>query len=289
MSAKQGLKGVLWVILSLMLASAQANTRLETPSTFSIVLPVYNERGLELLTSSQSEFRRYMQQGDIFMLVSGNVQGNIDIPWLNLAAARLRRLYPEVSIIVATSGLSNVAAAALGADPPIEAVVYVYEPNFPNLPEFSWDFGMTLDHLLEASAWAQVRELRIGAKPTGRPLLQRNLQRYAWNYGQISQVFDELFIQTQTYCKEGTRAFERALERVIAQVALDNPGLPWYPQVTVDPKAPNGTDVMRALNCSQIAQYKNLPGVLLWWSPEHPGQALNFLRRLRAPPAAGQP
>ena len=252
------------------------------------MLPIYNELGLDLVLSSQTEFHFYLQPGDTFMLVSGNTRGDVDITWLNEAATALRQVYPDVGIVAATSGLSNVAAATLGAEPPIEAVIYVYEPNFPNLPEFTWDFQATLEHLSEASAWAQVRELRLGAKPTGRPLLQRSLLRYNWNYGQMSRTFDELFIQTQTYCKEGTRAFERALERVIRQVALVNPELAWVPQVTVDPKAPNGTTVERAFSCAQIAQFKGLSGILLWWSPEYPGQALNFLRQLRAPPSAQQ-
>ncbi len=268
--------------------TSQLSLRSAEMPDLSIVLPIYNERGLDLVLSSQTEFHFYLQPGDTFMLVSGNVRGDVDLAWINAAAASLREVYPEVAIVAATSGLSNVAAATLGAEPPIEAVIYVYEPNFPNLPEFTWDFQATLEHLSEASAWAQVRELRLGAKPTGRPLLQRSLLRYNWNYGQMSEVFDELFVQTQTYCKEGTRAFERALERVITQVALVNPGLAWYPQVTVDPKAPNGTTVERAFDCAQIAQYKGLTGVLLWWSPEYPGQALNFLRQLRAPPSAEQ-
>ena len=260
----------------------------DSSASLSVVLPIYNERGLELVLSSQTEFHLLLQPGDTFMLVSGNTRGEVDIAWVNSAADALRRAYPQVSIVAATSGLSNVAAATLGAEPPVEAVIYVYEPNFPNLPEFTWDFYATLEHLSEASAWARTSELRLGAKPTGRPLLQRNLLRYNWNYGQLSEAFDELFIQTQTYCKEGTRAFERALERVIRQVSLVNPELNWVPQVTVDPKAPNGTTVERAFDCAQVAQVKGLSGVLLWWSPEYPGQALNFLRQLRAPVAASQ-
>lgn len=276
---------VIWTVLSVASAAAQQSSRSAEP-TLSIVLPIYNERGLDLLLSSQTEFRFYLQPGDTFMLVSGNVEGDVDIAWLNDAATSLRQVYPDVAIIAATSGLSNVAATTLGAEPPIEAVIYIYEPNFPNLPEFTWDFQATLEHLSEASAWAQVRELRLGAKPTGRPLLQRSLLRYNWNYAQLGETFDELFVQTQTYCKDGTQAFERALERVIRQVAVGNPGFPWYPQVTVDPKAPNGTTVERAFDCAQIAHIKGLGGVLLWWSPVYPGQVLNFLRQLRAPPAA---
>ena len=283
--------GTLWALWSVAGGSAQASESpgepfATEPSNLSVVLPIYNERGLELVLSSQSEFRLLLGPGDTFMLVSGNVEGDIDVTWMNSAAAALGRTYPEMTIVAATSGLSNVAAATLGAEPPIEAVIYVYEPNFPNLPEFTWDFQATLEHLSEASAWAQVPELRLGAKPTGRPLLQQNLLRYNWNYARLGQTFDELFIQTQTYCKAGTVAFERALERVIRQVALVDPELSWTPQVTVDPKAPNGTTVERAFDCAQIAQVKGLGGVLLWWSPEYPGQALNFLRQLRAPSAA---
>lgn len=244
---------------------------------FGLVIPIYNEAGL---THAVTTLEPHLRADDRFMIVSGNATGRVDPVFINRAALTLRNTYPHIPIYTATSGLDNVIRAAAQLGPTVTALVYIYEPNFSNQPEFSWDFGVTLGRFREARA--RSGDLRIVGKPTGRPLLQPSLQDYAWDYGELAATVDELFIQTQTYCKESAAAFGQAVDEVIAQYGVRAKVSPWVPQITVDPDAPNGTSVARARACVAEARQKGVSGALLWWSPSYAGRAVSFIAALNA-------
>ncbi|ADI14750.1 hypothetical protein Trad_1631 [Truepera radiovictrix DSM 17093] len=250
---------------------------------FALVIPIYNDAGL---AHARSTLRPHIGRSDAFMIVSGNNEGEANVAWLNRAGGFLRDTYPEARLFAATSGLENVARVAAGLSELFEGVVYVYEPNFPNQPEFSWEFAATLEQFAAAAEKVRAAGFRMVGKPTGRPILQANLQRYSWNYGELAKTADELFIQTQTYCRDSVRTFSRALDTVIAQYGPLGDTLRWVPQVTVDPEAPNGTSVAQARACVRAAQARGLPGATLWWSPTYAARAVDFLEALNADAAA---
>lgn len=246
---------------------------------FSLVIPVYDERGLR---ETVSTLKPHLRPDDRFMIVSGNTSGVFDPAWLDRAAATLREAYPAAPIYAATSGLENVATAVREAGPVVEAVVYIYEPNFPNQPEFSWEFEATLARFAEAKAHAEAGGFRAIGKPTGRPLLQENLLSYGWNYGALAERVGELFVQTQTYCKESPAAFATALDTLAAQYGSRAALTPWIPQITVDPNAPNGTSLEQATACLREVRKRDLPGAVLWWSPPFVDRAVAFIAALNA-------
>lgn len=244
---------------------------------FTLVLPVYNPA---MLLHATTTLKPFIRANDRFMIVSGNRSGPIDTAWVNEAALELRSLYPNAQLYAATSGLENVAAAAQNLSELLDAVVYIYEPNFPNQPEFSWDFGTTLAHFKAARGEAQGGGFRSVGKPTGRPLLQPSLQNYAWNYRDLAETADELLIQTQTYCSDSADAFGLALDEILDQYGAAAQGQPWFPQITVDPTAPNGTSVSRAEACLNRARDRGIGGAVLWWSPKFPERATRFIATL---------
>ena len=250
---------------------------------FGLVIPIYNEAGL---THAVTTLEPHLRADDRFMVVSGNSSGVLDPAFVNQAALALRETYPRAPIYAATSGLGNVRRAAQQVGEVVTALVYVYEPNFPNQPEFSWDFGVTLERFRDAGARSGDRKL-VG-KPTGRPLLQPSLQEYTWDYGELAATVDELFIQTQTYCKESSAAFGRAIDEIIAQYGVRAKVSPWVPQVTVDPDAPNGTSVAQARACIAEAQRRGVSGALLWWSPPFAERAASFIAALNEAEASSQ-
>lgn len=264
--------------LALLLGSCRV-TEPPAARAFGLVIPVYNEAGL---SETVGALRPHLRPDDRFMIVSGNTSGVIDTAWINRAALTLREAFPAAPIYAATSGLNNVAKAARETIPVVEAVVYIYEPNFPNQPEFTWEFPTTLDRFADARAHAEGGGFRAVGKPTGRPLLQENLQTYGWNYGALAENVGELFIQTQTYCKESPAAFARALDTLAEQYGGRANLLPWTPQITIAPAptAPNGTSVAQAIGCLKEVRKRNLPGVVLWWSPEYTGRAVAFIAAL---------
>lgn len=272
--------------VTLLLGACQA-TRQPEPSPaqlperrFTLVLPIYDDGLTQALTTLKPHLRRE----DRFMLVSGNNSGAIDTPWLNRAALELRTAYPHTRLYVATSGLAKFKQAVLHAGELVEAVVYVYEPNFPNQPEFSWAFDETLARFSEASAEARRHGFRAVGKPTGRPLLQSNLANYRWNYGVLAGTVDELLIQTQTYCEDSVEVFTQAIDELATQYQAHGRTPPWFPQVTVDPEAPNGTSVAQARACLTEARARGVRGAVLWWSPSSVGRTVAFMQALNRGP-----
>ncbi len=283
-------RGGHWAGRSLLLALALllSGCRLSAPPQatergFGLVIPIYNEAGL---AHAVTTLEPHLRADDRFMIVSGNSSGLLDAAFVNRAALALRETYPRAPIYAATSGLGNVERAAQQVGEVVTAIVYVYEPNFPNQPEFDWDFSTTLARFQDAGARSGERKL-VG-KPTGRPLLQPSLQAYAWDYGEIAATVDELFIQTQTYCKESSAAFGNAIDEIIAQYGVRAKVSPWVPQVTVDPDAPNGTSVAQARACIAEAQRRGVSGALLWWSPPFAERAASFIAALNVAEASPQ-
>jgi len=273
---------LLGLLLGLLLGSCRIAEPITEPvpeRSFALVIPIYNEAGLE---AALTTFKPHLRSRDRFMLVSGNTSGAVDVPWLNRAALELRTTYPDAPIYAATSGLDNVAAATREVATLIEAIVYIYEPNFPNQPEFSWDFDTTLTRFGEASEQINRSGFRAIGKPTGRPLLQTNLQTYSWDYGLLAEAADELFIQTQTYCKDSPEVFGAALDALGKQYRNRPETHAWIPQVTIDPGAPNGTTVTQARLCLEEAKARGLSGAVLWWSPNFVERAVAFIALMNA-------
>ena len=246
--------------------------------SFGLVVPIYNSAGLG---AALTTLKPHLRAKDRFMLVSGNTDGEIDVAWLNEAALELRSVYQTAPIYAATSGLKNIGAAAQGVSNLFTAVVYIYEPNFPNQPEFSWDFETTLSRFDDVGKQVRKNGFRAVGKPTGRPILQSNLQSYNWNYGRLAESVDELFVQTQTYCKDGPSAFASALDTLSEQFQ-GHAKTSWVPQVTIDPDAPNGTTVTQARACLEEAKRRGRSGAVLWWSPNFVDKAVAFIASLNA-------
>lgn len=244
---------------------------------FTLILPVYDDAGL---THTLTTLEPHIRDEDRFMIVSGNAAGAIDTAWINQTALELRAVYPYARLYAATSGLGNFTRATTEVSNLIEAVVYIYEPNFPNQPEFSWDFAQTQAHFTEIATIARQGGLRAIGKPTGRPVIQPSLTEYAWDYGVLAETVDELLIQTQTYCKDGATEFGNALDAIEAQYQANDPTLPWLPQITIAPNHPNGISVSQAQACLEVARARGIEGTVLWWSPPYAERTVEFLHDL---------
>ena len=244
---------------------------------FTVVVPIYREAMLDLALTT---LKPYLRDEDRFLIVSGNMSGPVDTAWINRAALELRAAYPYARLYAATSGLGNLERAAQEVGDLVEAVVYIYEPNFPNQPEFSWDFAKTRAHFSEAAERVRAQGFRTVGKPTGRPLLQPSLTDYNWDYGVLATTVDEMLIQTQTYCAESVSAFSEAIREISGQYGARGQTRAWLPQVTIDPVAPNGTSVGQAQACLSAARAQGVEGTVLWWSPAFVERMITFLRGL---------
>ena len=239
-------------------------------------LPLYNDAGLRALeTLTPPLGTPPLGPHDSLMLVSGNVDKPLDLDFLTRAHEPLRRRYPGTPVLVATAGLAHLAALAQ-ANVQAAGLVYIYEPNFANVPEFSWNFEDTLKNLEQAVAVIHRAGLRAVFKPTGRPLLQRALQPHGWHYGTFAERVDALFVQTQTYCQNGT--FAEAAEKLAGECSAHLKKT--YVQLTLDLAARNGVSPVAARACLAEAERRGFGGVTAWWSPRFSGEAAAFLEML---------
>jgi hypothetical protein len=234
-------------------------------------LPLYNDAGLREL----AQLRPFLGLGDTLMLVSGNVDKPLNRAWLKASLAQLASRYPQ-HVLVATAGLDHLAQLA-EASLPVTGLVYIYEPGFANVPEFSWEAAQTLENLGHAVATVRAAGLGFAFKPTGRPLFQPYLFKHGWDYGSFAERTDMLLVQTQTYCRKGN--FAGAVEKLGLECATQLGKT--YTQVTLDRAAPNGVTPETALACAEANADHGFAGVTAWWSPRYTAEAVAFLQGLR--------
>jgi hypothetical protein len=249
----------------------------EPQTPLNIVIPIYNDPGLRAV---RTHLRPYLRRGDTFLLISGNQDDEIDVAWVDAAAEQLRTFYPNTAILAGTSGMANIDLAIAGLQPPVEGLAYIYEPDFSNEPEFSWNLSDTRRLFDEVAAKARSAGFRAIGKPTGRPLLAEALVQYAWDYRLLSTSMDDLFVQTQAYCFESVTQFGSAIEKLLAQFEGSGSDR-WLPQVTLDLNSRHGVTVERALACAELAKDMGVHRFLMWWSPAYPGEAAAFLEGVR--------
>ena len=249
-----------------------------------VIIPIYNTQGFNQTVNTLAQLA---PSTTTFMLVSGNMDKALDIPWVERTAKDLKGRFPSCTVVAATAGLAHARLLSTHVASPIEGVVYIYEPNFANEPEFTWDFGATLESFATVKRLAHANNLRAIGKPTGRPLYQKYLYKHGWDYAALSAEVDELFVQTQTYCKKGSVAFAGALERLVSQLATrQGAKSPVSVQISVDPASRNGVDAASSRACLEsVAEHTRkgeLAGVMVWWSPRYTGEAAACLETLNA-------
>jgi hypothetical protein len=264
--------------LTTTIASAEksTNTIIKDEKNFRLVIPVYNNAGLEQVRTT---LKKYIRQEDTLLVVTGNFN-KLDLDWANNTIKILRSEFPGTGIVAGAGGISNVKIIANGINEPIDGILYIYEPNLPNGAEFDWNFDATLSNYDEAAETIHSKGLRLIGKPTGRPIMQKNLQKHNWDYSKLGNVADYLFIQTQTYATKGASEYEDALDKLLKQYDAGGKTVNFIPQIAVDTNSRNGVSVDLAVECSQIAMNKGLEGMLVWWSPAQTHNMSEYMEQI---------
>jgi hypothetical protein len=196
------------------------------------------------------------------MLMCENHKGKIDTGILNQWARNIRDRHPSVQIYAATSGLDNFRSAEglnLGL---FSGLIMVYEPGFPNAPEFTWDQKRTQEIWREAAGIIRSRGLKAWAKPSGQALQGRD-RAGQWNYGVLATIMDGMNVQTQGSCRNGT--YYEAMDDLLAQHRVAGAKSALWVQVTVGGKQTNGVSADEAIACAKEAWSKpRINRVTLW-------------------------
>ena len=248
-----------------------------------LVLPIYNSKGLGVVLESLAH---RLPPHVTFMLVSGNMDKPLDLAWVERSAETLKARFPSSALLAATAGLGHIQSLTAQVSAPLEGVVYIYEPNFSNEPEFTWGFADTLHHFAAVRELTHAKNLHAICKPTGRPLYQNYLFKHGWDYALLGAEVDELFVQTQTYCKKDPAVFAGALGRLIAQRQKAEQRTPVSVQISLDPASRNGVTAHAGEACLRcVGEHLTkgeLDGLLLWWSPRYPEEVAACLEKLTA-------
>jgi putative cell wall-binding protein len=226
-----------------------------------LAINIYDTTQLRFVVDDEAPL---IEPGDVFVLVSGNNGNALSTSWLNGAAATLQRAFPANTIDAYTAGVQNVAAVASGTTSAISGVLYGYEPGMGNEPEFSWDAATTEREMATAATAATRDGKQAGSGPTGRPLLEPDLQQYGWNYGRLSAPMGLTIVQTQTWAKQGGSSLARALGTLAQEYAGTSES--WMPQLTVDATDPNGITAEAAYTDTLTMEADGLSYVSIWWS-----------------------
>jgi hypothetical protein len=256
---------------------AQASTQVSPSLTF--LFPVFNQRGVdELLTRIAPQ----MKPGDGVIVVTGNNGNALDLAWLQASVTRINEALPGTKVYAMTAGLEHVRQIKEANISGIAGVVYDYEPKFPNEPEFDYNFAKTQANVTEFARILRGSGLQSVLLPTGLPLNKTWAQKHGWDYAAMGAEVDLQIIQTQTYCKSSESEFKGAVEKATSQHSARGMGTAhWMPQVTVDPKAPNGVLPAAAAKCFAHAVAAGHGRAMVWWSPYRTDSALEFLSLAR--------
>lgn len=252
-------------------------------TSFAVAVPIYGSETLDLVRTT---LRPQIRPNDALVLCSGNGSGTIDTTWVNGAAAALHREFPQNPIYVLTTGSANLSLAASDITAPVNAVLYGYEPNLQNEPEFSWSTSTTLSLIQQAVSNLHQNGLGAAIYPTGRPVLQKYQASdgtwvpYDWDYGQLRSETDEVLVQTQTYCAKGLSRFSKAVDKIDQQMQSHGLAGKWYGQVTIAPGNTNTVTLAQAEACTAKAASSSVAGLVVWWSPQHAGDFESYLSYL---------
>lgn len=245
-----------------------------------LVLPVYNQSGLDALIESLGS---KMRPSDTVLIVTGNNDRDLKLAWLDSATSQVRAEIPGVTVYAMTAGFENVRLIRDARIDGVSGIVYDYENHFPNAPEFDYDFETTVSNVSQFHSLLENSSLTSVVLPTGLPLAKHWAQKWEWDYAEINSEVDSLVIQTQSYCLSSSDDFREAIAKGDSQhTAMGLDPTDWIPQVTVDPNSTNGVTPAEAVECANHAIETGHETIMVWWSPRFVDEAIEFIDLVRS-------
>ncbi len=199
---------------------------------------------------------------------------------------------PSGVVIDAGTGLAkNVQKLAAPRPNAVQGIAATYEPIGATAPG-TYTFAACLKYFTQVNQIDHAAGLTSIAYPTGHPLLTSSLQSYGWNYGDIAQVTDLVWIETQEYARlavNDSSVWTSALAKLISQFqGAGEPLSKLAVQVTLgNDNHGTGTDPAVALTAIQTAAAMGIQNIYLWTAQGAEsglGTLITSLDRNPAPP-----
>lgn len=208
----------------------------------------------------------FLRPGDTVDLSRNLTNGTPDVATLDSWASELSARLPSgVRITARVDGLVNVRIAAQELSSLFVGITLDYEPNATYYPNWTWNASAAVGFFENATAICHDYHRLAIAYPTGRPLLESDLQAYGWDYGAIARTVDLLKVQTQTYARNSSR-WDLAMAKLAGE--LSNASVPLTQlsvQVTVG-GGPNEVSAPTGIAAIHLALNSSITSVYVWWS-----------------------
>ena len=228
---------------------------------------------------------------DLYDYSSGCRCVGVSPPRLDTVATQLLAALPSgVSLDVNTGLIPNVKIVANGISNQFSSVAATYEPVKGATGESSYSFTAALAYFSQVNQIDHAAGFASVAYPTGGPLLDPGLKSYAWNYGEIAQVTDKVWVETQQYSVDAVTdpsVWVSALSTLIAQFnGTGEPLSKLAVQITLGNNGHGtGTDPATALVAIRTAVAMGIQNVYLWTAPGYESDLTTFLHSFsRSPP-----
>jgi hypothetical protein len=240
-------------------------------------------------------FASHVRNGDIVIIPEGNGGKPADVQKAlgkyRQVSAKLKELaVKDVTYAIYTTDLGNVEVVAAGikGEPGIAMLAYGYEPDFarefPKASDLGWTWANALANVKKAKALAAAAGKKLMVIPTGRALLETDLQKYGWDYAGFLNPSgaDVMLVQTQTWAMKGR--FAEAIDKLAGQLKAGHADFSKVSlQVTVEPERisnKNGIDATTAYQAVLAGRERGFTTMSLWVAYRDLNSPLEFLGSL---------
>ncbi len=166
-------------------------------SKVTITLQAFNSQQVSDILASALPF---LTAGDTIVLGRHLPNDTPDIVTLDHWAEELAPHLPAgVELAALVEGLPNVQDAAQNLSPLFQSITVDYEPDPTFFPSWTWNFTVAVSYYEQAANLCHEFARQLMAYPSGRPLLEGDLQQYAWDYGVFGQAANSIDVETQGY------------------------------------------------------------------------------------------
>lgn len=247
-----------------------------------LIISAYSQIQIDELIADKSA--GYFCSQYVIDMVSGNDNSTVSLSNLQTWSQNVLDRFPSftaaANLFCQTAGLTNVNTIVEDLNPThgCGTILYDYEPGYE--PEFSWNFTTTLHNMgkfsTDVTTNAKYGTFSAWGYPTGRPVLEKDLEPYNWDYARLISPIGgyadhpvDQAIQTQRYASSPTN-WSLAIEKLITQYKGE--GIPishLVVQVTLGTTG-NGVSASTAYS-DYTALVRDLGGKLptyfyVWWS-----------------------
>ncbi len=226
-----------------------------------MTLEAFNSGQVAYLTKVASLLR----PGDVVDLGKSSSNHTPDIATLNAWAQELSpRLPSGVMLTVRVESLASVKVAARSLSPLFQGIMVDYEPSPIFFPTWTWNFTTALGYYGEATAICHEYHRLSFAYPSGRPLLEGDLQPYHWSYGALAKVVD--FVDVEAQSDAGHSKWPAAISKLVAQFANASVPLGLLTVQLSLGSGGNGVSESAALGDARYAVNRSVESLYLWSS-----------------------